>query len=141
MCMMVYIAATEPLERVAWNDAQPAFYVAELHESEASVRQQFDTPHVLYAGSHEGCGCGFQYGEFQQFEDEERPLKRASLDAFAAYLTEQLTRVPSIQLYACWDGDQSAPHEHQRVLTPSSFRCEEFYFLQKERSTIKPDAA
>lgn len=141
MCMMVYIAATEPLELVAWNDAQPAFYVAELHESEASVRQQFNAPHVLYAGSHEGCGCGFQYGEFPQFEDKERPLKRASLDAFAVYLAAQLRHVPSIQLFACWDGDQCSPHEHQRVLTPSSLRCEEFYFLQKERSTIEPDAA
>ncbi|MDR4469137.1 MAG: hypothetical protein MRJ68_12720 [Nitrospira sp.] len=60
--MMVYIAATEPLERVAWNDAQPAFYVAELHESEASVRQQFDTPHVLYAGSHEDAAADSSTG-------------------------------------------------------------------------------
>jgi hypothetical protein len=139
--MMVYIAATEPLGIVAWNDAQPAFYVSELRESEASVRQQFDMPHVFYAGSHEGCGCGFQYGEYPQFEDEDRPLKRASLDAFAAYLAEQLKRVPSIQLYACWDGDQLAPPEHQRALTPGSLRSEDFFFLQKERSTIEPDAA
>lgn len=122
---MVYIASAEPLNLVAWNDAQPAVYVSELHESEAAVRQQFDTPHVLHAGSHEGCGCGFQYGEYPQFEDEERPLKHASLDAFADYLAEQLQRAPSIQLYACWDGDQAAPLNtadlsHQPRFVPGS---------------------
>lgn len=141
MCMMVYIAASVPLALVPWNESQPAFYVSELHGSEVAVRQQFDVTHVFYAGSHEGCGCGFQYGQYPQFEDEDRPLKRASLEAFASYLAKQLTHTPSIQIYACWDGDQSAKPEHHRSLTPSSLSAEDFFFLEKELSIIRADAA
>ena len=47
MCMMVYIAAKEPLELIAWNRAQPAFHVSELSDSDFTVRQQFGAPYVL----------------------------------------------------------------------------------------------
>ena len=139
MCMMVYIAAPVPLALVPWNESQPAFHVCELREAEVAVQQQFDVANVFYAGSHEMCGCGFQYGQYPQWEDEDRPLKRASLDAFASYLAEQLTRTPFIQIYACWDGDQSASPEHHRSLTPSSLHAEDFFFLEKELSIVKPN--
>ena len=139
--MMIYIAASQPLDFVAWNDAQPAFYVSELHELEISVRDKFSSAYVYHAGSHEGCGCGFQYGKYPEFEDDERYLKRASLDAFSAYLAQQLERVDSIELYACWDGDQTATSEYQRTLTPNSLRSEEFFFLEREFSRIGKDAA
>jgi hypothetical protein len=139
--MMVYIASSQPLDLVPWDEGHPAFYVSDLHESEFRVREQFSLPHVYYAGSHEGCGCGFQYGQYPEFDDEERPLKRASLDSFADYLSRQLARCGAIELYACWDGDQTAAPDHQRTLTPSSLKAEEFYFLQKERSRVETDAA
>jgi hypothetical protein len=139
--MMVYIGASQPLDLIAWSDAQPAFYVSELHESELPVREQLSTPYVYHAGSHEGCGCGFQYGEYPQFEDDQRHLKRASLDAFSAYLARQLERVDLIELYACWDGDQSATPKHRRSLTPRSLQSEEFFFLQRELSRMEKDAA
>ncbi len=139
--MMVYIAASQPLDLIPWNDAHPAFYISDLIEFDSSVRDQFSAEHVYYAGSHEGCGCGFQYGEYPHFDDDERPLKRASLDAFAAYLSRQLERVDAIELYACWDGDQAAAPEHRRALTPRALESEDFYFLQKELSRIGRDAA
>ena len=139
MCMMVYIASSQPLDLVAWDEAQPAFYVSDLHESVLRVREQFTLPHVYYAGSHEG--CGFQCGQYPEFDDDERHLKRASLDSFAAYLSCQLVRCGAIELYACWDGDQTVAPDHQRTLTPSSLKDEEFYFLEKERSRVEKDAA
>ena len=140
MCMMVYIAAKEPLELIAWDRAQPAFHVSEISDSDFTVRQQFGAPYVLSVGSHSLCGCGFQYGPDPQ-SDEELPLIRASLDAFTAYLTRQLQRVPSIELYACWDGNQSPTPAHRRTLTPSSLDSREFYFLRGEFSIIEPDDA
>src|SRR5262245_54009152 len=131
MCMMVYIAASQPLDLVVWNEALPAFHVSDLHETEVSVKAQFRSAYVYYAGSHEGCGGGCRYGEYPKFVDDERNLKRASLDAFAAYLVRQLARVETIELYACWDGDQAAPPEHRRALTPSNLYSESFYFLEK----------
>ncbi|MGC4097613.1 MAG: hypothetical protein QM706_10890 [Nitrospira sp.] len=139
--MMVYIGACQPLEQIPWNEAAPVFYVGELHESEVTIRVQFGVVYVYHTGSHEGCGCGFQYGQYPEFEDEERHLKRVSLDAFSEYLTGQLDRVDTIELYACWDGDQTASPEHWRALTPSSLRSEEFFFLEKELSRVAKDVA
>jgi hypothetical protein len=76
--------------------------------------------------------CGSQFGEYPQFEGEECHLKRASLDKFSAYLTEQLKRVQRIDLYACWDGDQTALPVGKRQLDPDALGSHKFYFHEKE---------
>jgi len=48
---------------IEWNEAQPGFNVFDLAETEQNVRCQFSKKHVVYAGAHAGCGCGFQHGE------------------------------------------------------------------------------
>jgi hypothetical protein len=137
MCMAVYIAADQPLTLVIWDDAHAAFYLADVDQADLPVLSQFTKAHVAYAGSHEGCGCGSQYGEYPEFrEPEEAVARRASLDQFAAYLAGELTRVGPIELYACWDGDQTAAVEHRRALTPLDLQSEEVFFLQKELSLV-----
>jgi hypothetical protein len=137
MCVAVYIAADQPLILVPWDEAHPAFYLARVDPSDLPVISQFSKANVAYAGSHEGCGCGFQYGEYPEFrEPDEAVARRASLDQFAAYLADELTRVGPIELYACWEGDQAATVEHRRALTPMDLMTEEFFFLQKELSLV-----
>ena len=75
-----------------------------------------------------------------RFAPDDIPLRRKSLHDFATYLRDELPRVGTIEIFACWDGDQEAPPEHHRGLTPSAFETETFFFLQKELSTIRPDA-
>ena len=137
MCMAVYIAADQPFSHVPWDDSQPAFYLAPVDSSDLPVLGQFTKQHVAYAGSHEGCGCGFQYGEYPEFRGpEEAVAKRASLDQFATFLSNELARLGPIELYACWEGDQTAPVEHRRALTPMDLRSEDFFFLEKEFSIV-----
>jgi len=142
MCMMVYLAAAEPLRTVPWDAAAPTFHASALAPDEERVRRQFAKPHVIYAGSHEGCGCGFQLGEYaaEYTEPAELAARRKSLHDFAAYLREELPRVGVIEVFACWDGDQEEPPEHHRALTPESLEADDFFFLQKERSTVRRDA-
>lgn len=137
MCMAIHIAADQPLSAVDWDEAHPAFYVAVLQGSDVLVRQQFAKAHVMYTGAHEGCGCGFQYGESLELCDpNEAVLQRRSLDQFAAYLQREVARVGPIELYACWEGDQQAPVEHRRILSPQALRQEDFFFLHKEFSIV-----
>jgi hypothetical protein len=138
MCLMVYLGAKKPLNLIAWNDAAPAFHVSGLRDEESPVRNQFSMPYVYYAGSHEKCGCGFQYGQYRHvyYETEDQERKRESLDALSGYLSRQISRVGPIELYACWDGDQSALPEHRRTLTPHSLMSEDFQFLENELSTV-----
>ncbi|MGB8328985.1 MAG: hypothetical protein WCE62_02585 [Polyangiales bacterium] len=87
-------------------------------------------------GSHEGCGCGFQLGPHPDPDDNELPLRRASLDAFREYLRDSLTGVGDLELFACWEGDQEAEVVHRRRLTPDSLLDEAFHFLQRELSVM-----
>jgi len=68
--MMVYIASDHELPLIEWNEDAPAFHVRELHEKEKAVRAQFTLPHIYYVGAHEGCGCGFQVGEYPDNEGD-----------------------------------------------------------------------
>src|SRR4051812_45959015 len=70
MCMVVYIASDYPLPTSSWDEARPRFHVTELSERDEPVRRQFSKPCAYYAGSHEGCGCGFQYGEYPGYQEE-----------------------------------------------------------------------
>lgn len=143
MCMMVYLAGDLPLREVAWNEDAPAFNASPLAPNDQRVLRQFSKPHVIYAGSHEGCGCGFQLGEYpaEYVDPVEMSRQRQSLRQFAAYLREETARVGALEVFACWDGDQEAVPEHQRVLTPSSIESDSFFFLEKELSIIAPEAA
>jgi hypothetical protein len=138
MCMAVYLASDSPLELLAWNEAEPAFHVTALSAGDERVRRQFETAHVVYVGSHEGCGCGFQYGAYPPDELElgEREKRRRSLEQLAAYLRRQVGRVGALELFACWEGDQEASPEHRRTLTPASLEADDFFFREKELSRV-----
>jgi hypothetical protein len=140
--MMVYLAADVPLRTIDWRENAPGFNTAALAPDEERVRRQFTKPNLIYAGSYEGCGCGFQLGEYppESLEPEELVQRRRSLDEFAAYLREELPRTGTIELFACWDGDQEASPVHHRALTPASLETETFFFLEKELSTVAGDA-
>jgi hypothetical protein len=137
--MMIYISAEQPLDLISLDKANPTFQVSPLIEEDKIVCQQFHYPNVYYVGAYEGCGCGFQYGKYPEYEDDDRQLMRASLDAFSDYLVQQLRQVIVIELFACWDGDQSKTPEHNRRFTPKTFRSEDFYFYQMELSEIHKD--
>ncbi len=144
MCLMVYIAASEPLPLIEWREEARTFHVTELtHANDEQVRGQFSKPHVYYVGSHTICGCGFNYGQYPEAEDdpEEIALRQRSMRDLSEYLQHQLSRTGTIELFACWDGDQGAPPEHGRDLTPALLLGDDFVFLEKERSIIRDDAA
>lgn len=142
MCMMIYLAADVPLRTIEWRKGDLSFNTSTLAAEEERVRRQFTKPNLIYAGSYEGCGCGFQLGEYprESLEPDEVVQRRRSLHEFAAYLREELPRTGTIELYACWDGDQEEPPVHRRTLTPSSLEADTFFFLQKELSTVTGDA-
>ncbi len=138
--MILYLAADQPLSLIPWDDTRPAFHVTELPANRAAVRRQFSRPFVYYAGSHEGCGCGFQYGEYEVDDSDaeewaEAALREDSRKRLVEYLKAALTKVSSVEVYACWDGDEALPQEHRdhgpvdRLLTDRTFFREREYFL------------
>ena len=134
MCMMVYISSSYPLPTLAWDEAHPGFHVAELSDRDEPVRRQFSKPCVYYAGSHEGCGCGFQYGQYEGFEDDVVALA-ASQDSrrrLAEFLAVALQHQPEVELFACWDGDQAAERGHGGRARPADLIQGRTYFRERE---------
>ena len=73
-------------------------------------------PSILFAGSYEGCSCGFNYGrEYPESEDEEDHLlaARESVAELVRYVRENQVK----QLYACWFDDEALPNESTRTVT------------------------
>ena len=67
MGMMVDLAADLLFRAVPWNEAAPGFNTSSLASDEERIRRQCTKPHLLFAGSHEGRGCGFQFGGAQPY--------------------------------------------------------------------------
>lgn len=124
MCLMVYLASDHPAPLVPWDPNSPAFNVSALSAREEKVRTHFTKPHVYYIGSHEHCGCPFNSSGENDIEPYP-PLDSDTLQSRASFVTlvaNLLQHTPDIQLYACWDGDQSAQPEKRRQFPISSFR-------------------
>ena len=142
MCIMVYVASDYPLPTTAWNQAHPAFHVVDVPEGDAPVRCQFSKPCVYYVGSHEGCGCGFQYGEYEGFEVEvDLPDKRNSRRLLSEFLSAALRHQQEVELFACWDGDQAIKPEYRARLQPADLLHTRSFFREKELIVVSGDGA
>ncbi len=130
MCVAVYLSAPTPLPLVAWHEESPAFFVEEA-PADDPVRAHFSWPNVYYAGAHEGCGCGFAYNQMpenlQAADDEARA--RASVAALRKYVGEATARGP-VELYACWEGEQSFPVKERVTASPEVLGGDSFEFMQ-----------
>jgi hypothetical protein len=138
MCLMVYIASDQSLPLIAWDETAPAFYVTELHTTEQSVRHQFTKPFIYYAGSHEGCGCGFDYGQWPILDSDDRNQEQAARETIrrlAIYLTSAV-QSGTIEMFACWDGDQAAEPIERIAVIPAYFGGDAFAINEKQFLTV-----
>jgi hypothetical protein len=127
--MALYIASDRPLPLRPWQ-AQP-FHTAELKPDQEAVRSHFSNPHVVYAGSYEGCGCGFNYGrEHPETDDDPENLAAAkeSVAELVRYVQESGVR----EIYCCWFDDESEPAAHKRTVTPAILGAQDFFFRFRE---------
>jgi hypothetical protein len=122
MCLAVYVAADAPLPQSKWREAAPAFYLEEVPESE-SVRKQFRYRHVYYAGSHEGCGCGFSKDGRDTAELEKC---QETYNALGAVLSAQASSGVKIELFTCWEGQQTAEPDERKVIAVEELLEPEF---------------
>jgi hypothetical protein len=122
MCLAVYVAADAPLPQSRWREAAPAFYLEEVPESEG-VRKQFRYRHVYYAGSHEGCGCGFSKDGRDPAELEKC---QETYSALAAVLSAHARRGVKIELFTCWEGEQTVKPEERKTIAVEQLSEPEF---------------
>ncbi len=103
MCWMIYLASDSPLPTSAWDEARRGFHATELSDHDQPVRRQFSKPFVYLMGSYQGCGCGFQYGESEEYHDDPEALAAAVVSRrdLAGYMTEALRHQSELEMYVC----------------------------------------
>ena len=129
MCLMVWIGTELGLTPIAHPvEPDPVIGWCRIEEvaQDAPIRARFETPHVTFFGSHEGCGCGFNSGgiEWEGFETvqellplldalrederEEFLAEQGSRERLRAQVTAALEHGP-VEVYGCWAGDEEMP--------------------------------
>jgi hypothetical protein len=132
--MALYVASDVPILAPSWSEGCPGFHVQPLSESDNAVRIQFSKPYVVYVGAHTGCSCGFTYGQIEPTSDEEAEqerLSKQSVEALRAFLHEGLGSVPELELFSCWEGDQTAAPLVRLRVTPDHFAGGSFDLPEK----------
>jgi hypothetical protein len=134
MCLAVYVASSEALPLIAWNRHAPAFYVEEIKARDRVVCRQFTVAHVYYVGSHEGCGCGF----FTEGEvGEELDRVQENYRRLAEYLREAQRHGADLELFTCWEGDQTRAPGYRETLTPADLEGADYEFKFNEEFFAK----
>lgn len=141
MCMVYYLGTDgdAPLTP-SWNKETPAFHVSGVDGPEREhVKKKLSHSHLVYLGSHEGCGCGFRsYRDgFLMEGDAEEKDTEADHVGLAEYLQSLPPSERPIQIFGCWSGDESEPVEHIRDLSPADVLDPSFGFRERELLTVK----
>ncbi|HJR63615.1 MAG TPA: hypothetical protein VJ803_07915 [Gemmatimonadaceae bacterium] len=129
MCMVLYAAADVPLPTIDTGNPPPLLSVQLLGPDEQDVRVHFSKRHAYVLGAHTGCSCGFSYGD----GDGTDAWGRESVRRLSAYLASAVERAGPIELFACWNGDETKPLEIRATITPGEFDADRERFALAER--------
>ena len=138
MCMAVFIGARSPLPLIP---DKTSFNVTALDAYEELVRHHFAVPHICHAGSHTGCGCGFNEGREHPGLAADPVAERASSMASSARLAQYVREHRVGQIYSCWSGDEGRPQEFNRRIRVEDLTRENFFFRERELLDIDYDEA
>lgn len=137
MCMMLYIGADVPLPIIPFNESAPSFHTELLSENDSKIVTHFSTAHVLYAGSSEGYGCGFQHSlidsnrNWLNVEDQYDDDFRMNMQQLYVYVKDVLKRGSKVELYACWDGEFEDTPMSKENLSFQELINKDFYLKEK----------
>ena len=116
MCYALYIGTDISCKTSKWSAHDPKFYIEDLQEKDKNVVHQFSKPYIYNAGSWRGCGCGFfAEPEWTESENHYEEIENTTkcISDFVAFLNRILQKSDGIELFVCWEGDQSKRPERK----------------------------
>jgi hypothetical protein len=134
MCLLLFVASDAPIEMSAGWNGTTALSFHPLADADAWVRNVLSKPHVVYAGSHTGCSCGFAFGLIEphtEAEQAEEARGRQSVAALRDFLAIRLAHEREVQLLACWAGNEGSLPGPQRTVGLDYFEGEDFQFPER----------
>ena len=153
MCLALFLGSNRALpvvplqrpdelsaERDAWKHLAQRFHTALLTDKERSVRSHFSKTYVLYAGSYEGCACGFNFQrEYPPDVDDDQDEAIAAQESVSA-LTQYVLDSGVEEIYACWWDEYDKPTLIIRDINPAGLEARDFHFRLQELLSVKSPA-
>lgn len=139
--MVVYIASRSPLPLIPFRADAPGFNVTELNDHEQPVRPHLTLPHIVQAGSHTICGCGFNEGREDSGVYDDPTAERTDALRSSAQLAQYIREHRVEQMFSCWSGDESEPPKFQRRVTPADLVAPDFFFREGELFSVHDETA
>lgn len=127
MCLALYLAASQELPLIAWDNASPAFHVIRLPKNAEGVRKHFHSEFVYYAGSAQGCSCAFNY----EHECD-------SIAELRNYLRNALICVNEVEMFSCQTGAEEQEKLHALKTSPDGISLAEFFFKDGQYLVVSP---
>ncbi len=115
-----------------WMSIVKAISIEELKDNEISVKDKFKEKHVVYAGSYEGCGCGYSHcliDDEDAIEDNPFELDASIRSRKALYDYVKENKITT--MYGCWAGDESLPAEEEIKINLEIIIDRKFAFKEK----------
>jgi hypothetical protein len=134
MCLAVYIASDHELPEISWDETDPQFYVEIIDSHEEKIDRHLTLPQVAYAGSNQGCGCGFLKPidmPEELLEPNELEESQLNYNALASYIADLRKTGASCEIYVCWEGDQAHPSEFKSRITTEKLASRDFVLEEK----------
>jgi hypothetical protein len=127
MCLAIYLAASQELPVIAWDETKPAFHVTRLPTNAEDVRKHFRSKFVYYAGSQQGCSCAFNYEH-----------EYDSIVELRNYLRNALICVDEVEMFACQAGAEAQETQHALTTSPEGIALAGFFFKDGQHLVIRP---
>jgi len=134
MCLAVYIASDHELPEISWDESNPQFYVETIEGREGKIDRHLTLSHVAYAGSNQGCGCGFNKPidmPEELLEPKELEEAQSNYDALADYIKKLKKLGASFEIYVCWEGEQAHPSKSKSRITTEELASKDFVLEEK----------
>ena len=126
MCLALYLAASQELPVIAWDDTNQAFHVIHLPKSAEGVRKHFRSDYVYYAGSEQGCSCAFNYEH-----------EYDSILELRNYLRNALICMDEVEMFACQTGAEEQDTQHALTASPEGIALAEFFFKNGQYLVVR----
>lgn len=126
MCLALYLAASQELPVIAWDETKPAFHVIRVPKSAEDVRKHFRSEYAYYVGSQQGCSCAFNYEH-----------EYDSIVELRDYLRNALICVDKVEMFACQTGTEDRATQHAMITSPEGIFLPEFFFKDGQYLVIR----
>jgi hypothetical protein len=137
MCNVFYVGSDSPLPTLKWDEKNPQYYLSDSEPDDgiSIAKQHFTKKYVYYAGSHEGCGCGFIYGP--EDDAKELEIRKKSVKGLVSTIEKALELSDTAELLVTWASRERQSPSRRLEMTPGQLLCDDFPLDEKDFVTFR----